>query len=93
MTKGRNPNLVSKRDEALLRRYYYWTEVKRLRFDDTLKILSEEEFFISQERIMAIIRRDYKGLKDIEIAPVPKVKMPKLTVRQLALLKEQSPEK
>ena len=45
------------RDEALCRRYYHWTEVERLRFDDALKVLSEREFFISEERILAIIRR------------------------------------
>ena len=42
------------RDEALCRRYYYWTEVQRLRFDDALTVLSRQEFFISEERIMSI---------------------------------------
>lgn len=45
MGKGRNKNLVELRDQALLRRYYYWTEIKRLRFDDVYQILSEREFF------------------------------------------------
>ena len=57
MKKGRNKELIKLRDEALYRRYYYWTEVQRLRFDDALKLLSEREFFISEERIMSIIRR------------------------------------
>lgn len=56
MSKGRNKNLIKKRNEALIRRYYYWTEVRRRRFDDVLKILSEEEFFLSEERILSIIR-------------------------------------
>ena len=34
MAKGRDKNLIELRDEALCRRYYYWTEVQRLRFDD-----------------------------------------------------------
>ena len=34
MSKGRNKNLIKKRNEALIRRYYYWTEVRRRRFDD-----------------------------------------------------------
>ena len=38
MTKGRDKNLIELRDEALCRRYYYWTEVQRLRFDDALPI-------------------------------------------------------
>ena len=56
MAKGRDKELIRKRNEALCRRYYFWTEVQGLRFDRALKILSEQEFFISEERIMAIIR-------------------------------------
>lgn len=85
MSRGRNKELISKRDEKLLRRYYYWTEEQRLRFDDALKILSEEEFFISTDRIMAIIRENCHKLNDIEVKPVPKVRAPKLTKKQLAL--------
>lgn len=85
MPKGRNKHLISCRDEMLLRRYYYWTEVQRRRFDDALKILSEKEFFISEARIMAIIRKNCDRLTDIEVRPVPKVKMPRVSARQLAL--------
>lgn len=85
MSKGRNKNLISLRDEKLLKRYYFWTEVQRLRFDDTLRILSQEEFFISEERIMAIIRRYSKSDK---VKPVPKVKKPRLTLRQLSLFSD-----
>lgn len=46
MGKGRDKELIKLRDEALCRRYYYWTEIQRLRFDDALKVLSEREFFI-----------------------------------------------
>lgn len=83
MARGRNKELIKQRDEALCRRYYYWTEVQRLRFDDALKVLSEKEFFISEERIMAIIRKKVGELADIAIRPVPKVKKPKLTAIQL----------
>ena len=83
MSKGRNKDLISKRDESLCRRYYYWTEVKRLRFDDALKILSEQEFFISEERILSIIRN---ARKIDDTAPVvKKVRMPRLNYRQLSL--------
>ena len=85
MPKGRDKTLIELRDEALLRRYYYWTEVQRLRFDDALRILSRQEFFISEERIMAIIRRKCDMLKDIAMKPVPKVKKPRLTAVQLSL--------
>lgn len=57
MAKGRNPELVSSRDLKLFERYYFWTEIRRLRFDDTIKKLSEEEFFISESRVIQIVRR------------------------------------
>lgn len=56
MSKGRDKNLVNTRNIRIYERYYYWTEVKRLRFDDALKKLSTEEFFLSESRIMQIIR-------------------------------------
>lgn len=85
MSKGRNKELIKLRDEALYRRYYYWTEVQRLRFDDALKLLSEREFFISEERIMSIIRRKCREGSNVNAKPLPKVKKPRLTVRQLEL--------
>nr|DAS75194.1 MAG TPA: hypothetical protein [Caudoviricetes sp.] len=84
MGKGRDAELIKKRDEALCRRYVYWTEVQRLRFDDVLIILSEQEFFISQERILSIIRRA-KKLPDCENITIPKNKCPRLTFKQLSL--------
>ena len=86
MAKGRDKELIRKRNEALGRRYYFWTEVQGLRFDRALKILSEQEFFISEERIMAIIRECSKT--DPDIQPVPKVRAPRLTYRQLALFSD-----
>lgn len=85
MRKGRNKELIRLRDEALYRRYYYWTEVQRLRFDDALKLLSEREFFISEERIMSIIRRKCREGGTIDAKPLPKVKVPRLTAKQLEL--------
>jgi hypothetical protein len=85
MPKGRDKELIEKRNEALLRRYYHWTEKERLRFDDALKILSEKEFFISEERIMAIIRDHIHKTAGLIITPVPKVKKPRLTPGQLSL--------
>lgn len=83
--KGRNKDLIEKRDEALCRRYHYWTEIERLRFDDALVVLSQKEFFISEERIMAIIRKKCREIKDIQIRPVPKVKKPRITAKELEL--------
>lgn len=61
MRKGRNKELISSRDLKMFERYYYWTEIRRLRFDDTIKKLSEEEFFVSESRVMQIIRRMIQG--------------------------------
>lgn len=85
MAKGRSKNLISRRDEKLIRRYYYWTEIQRRRFDDALKILSEDEFFISEARIMAIIRNNCDRISDLNVKPVPKVKLPRINARQLTL--------
>ena len=85
MGKGRDKELIKLRDEALCRRYYYWTEVQRLRFDAALRILSEREFFISEERIMAIIRRKSREGTDKDFKPRPKVKVPRLKASQLEL--------
>ena len=88
MGKGRDKRLIELRDEALCRRYYYWTETQRLRFDDALRILSKQEFFISEDRIMAIIRRKCREIEDINLLPVPKVRKPRLTSRQLELFRD-----
>ncbi len=87
MRKGRDSRLIELRNEALIRRYYYWTEVQRLRFDDTLKVLSEQEFFLSEERIMAIIRSSCSSVKDIAVRPVPKIRKPKVTSAMLELFR------
>lgn len=88
MGKGRDKALIELRDEALCRRYYYWTEERRLRFDDALTLLSKQEFFISEEHIMTIIRRKCREIKDIQLRPVPKVKVPRLTAQQLELFQK-----
>lgn len=88
MSKGRSKYLIEKRNEALCRRYYYWTEVQRLRFDDALRILSEQEFFITEERILSIIRENISKLKEMPDLKVKKVKVPRLTAAQLTLFKD-----
>lgn len=87
MAKGRDKKLIELRDAALCRRYYYWTERQRLRFDDALRILSEREFFISEERIMSILRRMIRTNKT-DVQPLPKVRKPRLTNDQLSLFPE-----
>lgn len=92
MPRGRDKELIKRRDEALCRRYYYWTEKQRLRFDDALKVLSKEEFFISEERILAIIRRKCKELDDIVLSIPARIKKPRLTLKQLELFSDEAGE-
>lgn len=88
MGKGRDSELIRLRNIALCRRYYELTEKQRLRFDDALKILSKQEFFISEERIMAIVRHMVGEIEGLALKPVPKVRMPHLTHKQLDLFEE-----
>lgn len=42
---------INKRNRILTARYYYWTELRRRRFDDVVKILSDNEFFVEDRTI------------------------------------------
>lgn len=57
MTKGRDKELIELRDKKLFERYYYWSEVQRLRFDDTIRKLAFDEFFLSEATTLRIIKR------------------------------------
>lgn len=57
MSRGRNKELINERDRKLFERFYYWSEVKRLRFDDTIRKLSTEEFFLAEATTLRIVRR------------------------------------
>lgn len=54
---GRNKDLLLARDQKIYERYIYWTEVRRLRFDDAVKILSQEEFFVSEFIVLSVVRK------------------------------------
>lgn len=89
MGKGRDKNLIKERDKALCKRYYYWSEVQRLRFDDCLTILSEQEFFISKERILKIIRQ-FDNIAEVVQMPEQRNKIPRLTTKHLVLFKDKT---
>lgn len=82
--KGRNRELIERRNAQIVSRYYFWTEVQRLRFDDAIRQLSENEFFLSESRIIQILKKTRAGL-DIKLRTP---KCPKLTDGQLSLFKE-----
>ena len=58
---------ISERNRLMIMRYYYWTEIRRMRFDDVLRILSDKEFFINERTIQTVIAQDngiYHSLSD-----------------------------
>ena len=54
--KGRNQELIEKRNAKLKLRFNALYNKKRLRYDDVLKKLSEEEFFITENTIEKILK-------------------------------------
>lgn len=62
---GKRDELKLARDRKLVERYYYHSEVCLLRFDKTLEKLSREEFFITEETIQQIIRRNNDYLNEL----------------------------
>lgn len=46
---------VRARNRVLVARYFYWTELRRRRFDDVMRILAESEFFVEERTIMNAI--------------------------------------
>lgn len=87
----RDNRLIEKRNRKICARFYYWTEVQRLRSDDALKQLSEEEFFLSVATILSILKK-MQRLGDEELrrlAPLKKpAKIPRITSEMLSLFPE-----
>ena len=50
---------VYRRNRELIARYYYWTEIRRRRFDDVMRILSEE--FHVEDRTISNALLDFGG--------------------------------
>ena len=96
MKRNRNNRLIDKRNVKICARYYYWTEVQRLRSDDAIRQLSEEEFFLSEATILSILRKMQHGsnaeLK--RLAPLKRpAKLPRITAELLSLMPDQLPIK
>ena len=91
MKRKRNNRLIEKRNAKICARYYYWTEMQRLRGDDAIRQLSEEEFFLSEATILSILRKEWKHSNEElrKMAPLrrPK-KTPKITAEMLAYMSD-----
>ena len=55
-TKGRNKELIDKRNKKLKERFDYWYNIERKRYDDVIKTLSEDEFFITESTIIRVLK-------------------------------------
>lgn len=64
--KGRNPRLIARRNEYLIKRYYFWYELRRLRPDDAIARISEHEVFLEEEYIYRLIRDNSSLLTEIK---------------------------
>lgn len=83
--KGRNKRLIERRNQKIVQRYYFWTEVKRLRFDDAVKELAENEFFLSEFMIWQILKKTAaSNTPEVYVAP-KKYKMPHIEEQMLSL--------
>lgn len=87
MKRGRSRELIELRDRALIKRYYMLTEIQRLRIDDTLRLLSQLEFYISEHRILKIVTNKSHLIKEVKSNLTPKELRPvPLTLEQRQVL-------
>jgi hypothetical protein len=79
--KGRDPELIRLRNMKLTERFYYWHEVRRLRYDDVIAKLSLKEFFIGEQSIIKIIKDNNDYLNSMIKASKP--------IKQLTLFSDE----
>ena len=97
MKRQRDHRLIDRRNAKIAARYYYWTEVMRLRSDDAIRQLSEEEFFLSEATILKILRRAQRvgeeEIRKLVKLKGPMAKPPKITAEMVALMPDALPKK
>jgi hypothetical protein len=64
--KGRNNSLVSKRNECLFDRYYYYGYYKNKCYEDIIRLLVSE-FFLSPNTISMLIQNNSEQLRTIKL--------------------------
>lgn len=64
MCKGRNKNLINKRNKKLVEKYHYLSVKKNIPFDDVLSMLSEM-FFLSEKRIEFILKENNDYINEL----------------------------
>lgn len=97
MKRQRDHRLIERRNAKIAARYYYWTEVMRLRSDDAIRQLSEEEFFLSEATILKILRRAQRvgeeTIRKMVRLRGPMARQPKITAEMVALMPDKLPSK
>lgn len=97
MKRCRDQRLIEKRNAKIAARYYYWTEIQRLRSDDAIHQLSEEEFFLSEATILHILRMAQRygeeEIRKMVHLKGPMAKPPKITAEMVALMPDKAPVK
>ena len=85
---GRDPKLLAARNAKILERFIYWTEEQSLRSDRAITLLSQQEFFLTEQTILKVLNEAYSsdGKKVQVVFHQPKP--PKLTQEQKELLKK-----
>lgn len=58
LNRKQRRKLIEQRNRKICERFHYWSEVKRRRTDDVMRILSEEEFFLSETTIWNIVKKN-----------------------------------
>lgn len=58
LNRKQRRKLIEQRNQRICERFQYWSEVKRRRTDDVMRILSEEEFFLSETTIWNIVKKN-----------------------------------
>jgi len=93
----RDQRLLERRNAKIAARYYYWTEEMRMRSDDAIVQLSENEFFLAPETIIKILQRARSigadELKKNMKLGRPKTIPPKITAEILAFMPDRIPTK
>lgn len=82
MPRGRSRRLLERRDRMVAVRFHYWTEQQRLRTDDAIRQLAENEFFLSESTILQILKKMSRTGVPVKIR---RPRCPKITAEQLAL--------
>lgn len=85
---GRDQTLLAARNAKILERFIYWTEEQSMRSDRAITLLSQQEFFLTEQTILKVLNEAYssEGKKVQVVFHQPKP--PKLTQEQKELLKK-----